>query len=224
MSQMTTVCTTRKGSDVVGWSDYATIRLQRCREPLPDTSLLYMKVSGARTVEPLELEVAQQIPDICSRHGLPASTQRPLRVHFYDTSKHPRSPRFGPVKWYDKRPSPVSTILVGSWPYCDRCLRTDRRGRRAAMVPITVMAVNLLAFLLVVAAGWLGLWLDELRPFVIPLALGVFPGSIPIGAAVAVWLFRMGTESAACFFPIDDERFVRVEAHPGFCAAIETAR
>ncbi|WP_157101316.1 hypothetical protein [Nocardia shimofusensis] len=118
----------------------------------------------------------------------------------------------------------MSTILVGAWPYCDKCVRIDERGRRAALVPITLMAVNLLAFLLVIAAGWLGLWLNELRPFVIPLALGVVPGSIPIGVVVAIWLFRMGANSAACFYPIDDERSVMVQAHPDFCTAIEAGR
>lgn len=214
--------TTERAGTVAGWSDTAAIQLRRCREPLPNTALLYAKAADARTVDPLELEIAQPLPAVCSRHGLPASTQRPLRVHFYDTGRHPRSPRFGPVKWYSKQPAPVSTVLVGNWPYCDECRRFDRRNRRAALVPITLMAANLLAFLLVIAAGWLGWWVDELRPFAIALALGVFPGSLPIGAAVAVWLFRRGVNSAADFHPIDDEKYVVVRAHPDFLGAIDS--
>ncbi|MFD4402373.1 hypothetical protein ACFWPH_06365 [Nocardia sp. NPDC058499] len=76
-----------------------------------------------------------------------------------------------------------------------------------------VMAINLVAVVVVARA----LHYDPLIP---PLALGVFPGSIPIGLLVMSWLYNKGNPRMT-LRPIDDERFLRVAAHPNFGAAVQ---
>ncbi|MFI6219979.1 hypothetical protein ACIBEH_05425 [Nocardia salmonicida] len=197
------------------------VRIRRCREPLPSTKLLYLK-GQPRTVEPLELEIDQQLPEICSRHGRAAVSNKPVRACFYDTRQHPRAPRVGRANRKrnlldgpDKL-SPCSTILVGVWPICDLCERSGRRYRRVAKALLSIMAVNLIGMLIAFGMRWAGLEFED--SLVVPVALAVFPGSIPIGLLV-VWLFKQGLEPVQ-FRPISDERMVFVHAHPCFRTAV----
>ncbi|HLS78902.1 MAG TPA: hypothetical protein VK083_19150 [Nocardia sp.] len=210
--------------DLDDWYERTTLRLRRCEEPLPGTTLLYDDRPNHRTVEPLELEIAQPLPDVCSQHGLPAPARMPLRAHFFDSRRHPRSPRYARTTWYSKEVAPISTIVVGSWPACGKCLRSARLSRRIAGVLVTMMAVNICALLLVGAAGWLGLWVDELRPLAIPLALGVFPVSVPLVLMLAVKLYSRSVRAIVHFDPIADESFATLQAHPAFRAAVEAER
>ncbi|WP_157107786.1 hypothetical protein [Nocardia amikacinitolerans] len=196
----------------------AVVRLRRCSESLPLTQMLYQN-TVPRTVAPLELEIAQSLPDLCSRHGRPAVSRQSIRVCFYDTRLHPRSPRAGIANPATKQLAPVSTIVVGRWPVCERCERSTHRYRRIAAVLMSLMAVNLAALLIVVTAGWVGFDVDALIP---PLVWAFFPGSVPLGLAAAVWLVNKGIEPVT-FRPIDDERFASVQAHPNFRAAIQAA-
>ncbi|MGW5921647.1 hypothetical protein ACWFPY_21895 [Nocardia fluminea] len=246
---MTTTSITKTGADAGGWNEHKTasgplprpthrsarvtyqrqwiaegdvaVRLRRCHKPLPSTKLLYLK-GQPRTVEPLELEIDQQLPEICSRHGRPAVSHKAVRACFYDTKQHPRAPRIGranrernlldgPDKF-----SPCSTILVGVWPTCDLCERSGRRYRGVAKAFLSTMAVNLAGLLIALGMRWAGLEFED--SFVVPMALAVFPGSIPIGLLM-VWLFKQGLEPVQ-FRPISDERMAFVHAHPGFRAAV----
>jgi hypothetical protein len=199
-------------------ADDVAVRLHRCREPLPHTELLYQDVVS-RTVEPLELEIARELPDICSRHGRPEVSRKPIRVCFYDSRHHPRFHRITVEKWPTKQLSPMSTILVGDWPVCDRCERSGRRFRRIAAVLAAVMAANLLILTILIVAAWAGLEAD-FQTVIQPLVWAFFPGSIPIGIVVVVMLLRQGTEPVV-FRPIYDERFAFVRAHPRFRAALQ---
>ncbi|WP_433662258.1 hypothetical protein ACQPW1_08935 [Nocardia sp. CA-128927] len=199
-------------------ADDATVRLRRCREPLPHTKLLY-RDSVARTVDPLELELAQELPDLCSRHGRPASARKPIRVPFYDTKQHPRFHRTSVENWHSRVLSPMSTILVGDWPVCDRCERSGRNSRRIAAVLAAVMAANLLILTILIVAAWAG-YKADFQTVVEPLVWAFFPGSIPLGACAVLLLLRSGTQPAV-FRPIYDERFAFVQAHPRFRAALQ---
>ncbi|WP_227998673.1 hypothetical protein [Nocardia australiensis] len=175
--------------------------------------------SRLRTVEPLELEIAQEIPDVCSRHGRPAVSKMRFRTTFYNTLDHPRHPGKPTSSRFDDRAAPASTLLVGDWPICDQCERSNRWCRRIAAILAYVMGAILINFVVVCAAGWAEItpeWARNIGEIVvIPLALAVFPGTIPIGLLVAMLFFRKTTQPVT-FRPIDDEKFVFVQAHPGF--------
>ncbi|WP_433191781.1 hypothetical protein ACQP1G_23865 [Nocardia sp. CA-107356] len=178
--------------------------------------MLYQK-SAARTVEPLELEIAQDLPDTCSRHGRLAVSRQRFRACFYDTKQHPRFHRTAVVRVASKQLAPMSTILVGAWPVCDRCERERRTYRRAASILLSVMAANLAILTILIAAGWAGI---KFETAVGPMVWAFSPGSIPLGLVAAVWLFRRSTEPVM-FRQIDDEQFALVQAHPGFAAAMQ---
>lgn len=129
----------------------ATVRLRRCRTPLPHTRMLYQK-TVPRSVVPLELKLAEELPDVCARNGRPAVERRHVRTSFYDTAHHPRSHRSGVANWATKQLAPVSTILVGMWPVCDRCERSRRCYRAAGFVLLMVMAANLIVLAALVIA------------------------------------------------------------------------
>ncbi len=107
--------------------------------------------------------------------------------------------------------NPVSTILVGEWPVCDRCVRTARRYRWLARSLLLLMAANLVAVVIVSVAN-----IDSLLP---PLVLALFPGSL-LGLVVVVHLFNKSAQRVT-YRPIYDERFAFVQAHARFRAAIE---
>lgn len=163
------------------------------------------------SVAPLELELAQTLPDICTAHGRPALSRLPVRSIFYETGSHPRHPHAGqgPARFR----APASTIVAGEWPVCDRCIRRRQWYHGTAGVLTVVMAVNVIA--LIVVARVL-----EYKPMIMPLAFGVFPGSLPIGLVIMFLLLEKG-DTRAKFQPIDDERCLRVEAHPDFEAALQ---
>ncbi|MGW4370090.1 hypothetical protein ACWEKT_31035 [Nocardia takedensis] len=196
----------------------ATVRLRRCREPLPRTDALWLKSSRPLRVEPLELEIAQPLPDVCAPHGQPALTRETTRTCFYDTDIHPRYHRtaferdLAKVVLLRPRPTaPVSTILAGEWPTCDRCHRISRRYRLLALALAVLMVIDLVALVIAAVAD-----LDALVP---PLALGLFPGAFPLGLVALILLLGRSSRRVT-FRPIHDERFAFVAAHPEFRAAL----
>ncbi|MBF6233892.1 hypothetical protein [Nocardia farcinica] len=199
-------------------ADDAVVRLRRCREPQPLTGLLYQN-AAPRTVEPLELEIAQALPDVCSRHGRPAPTRTRIRASFYDSTKHPRFHRITVNDPASKALSPMSTIVVGPWPVCDRCRNGARRLGLAAAVLGAIMGANLLVLVVLIVAAWMG-WKADFDTVVQPLVWAFFPGTVPIGLGVVALLLRKRVEPAV-FRPIYDERFAFVQAHPRFRAAVE---
>ncbi|MGV9613173.1 hypothetical protein [Nocardia xishanensis] len=196
-----------------------TIRLRRCREPLPNTRSLWMKTDRPLRVEPLELEVAQPLPDVCARHGRPEVSRSEVRACFYDTDLHPRFHHSAFVRDLVKTLkslrrvglNPVSTIVVGEWPVCDRCVRTARRYRWLARSLMLLMAANLVAVVIVSVAS--------IDPLIAPLVLTLFPGSL-LGLVAFFFLIGKGAQRVT-YRPIYDERFAFVQAHAGFRAAIE---
>ncbi|MFI7669937.1 hypothetical protein [Nocardia sp. NPDC049526] len=195
-----------------------TIRLRRCQKALPRTRAFWLKTGQALRVEPLELEIAQPLPDVCPGHGHPAVARSHVQACFYDTDLHPRFHRTAAERGLGKalrtgvnQIAPVSTILVGEWPVCDRCVRTARRYRWAARSLLWLMAANLVAVVIVSVAN--------IDPLLVPLGLALFPGSL-LGLMVVLHLFGKSAQRVT-YRPIYDERFVFVQAHPRFRAAIE---
>ncbi|BDT86464.1 hypothetical protein [Nocardia cyriacigeorgica] len=194
---------------------HAQIKLRRCRQPLPDTRLLYLKRPD-RVVEPLELEIAGGVPEVCSNHGRAAVTLRPFRTQFFDTRKHPRAARSFLAGRNLNTIPPVSTVLVGAWPVCARCEHSARWWRRIGVALLWAMAAIFAAFVVVVAAGWAGAKVPIAVAMVLVFAF--FPGSLPIGLVVALWCLRKCGRPAK-FQCVDDGLLLNVTAHPDFCAA-----
>lgn len=197
-----------------------TIRLRRCIDPLPNTSAYWMKTDRPLSVEPLELEIAQQLPNVCPGHGRPAVARALLQTYFYDTELHPRfhRQRLGrdmAIKPLTLNPSttsaPVSTIVVGEWPICDRCVRISQRYRRLSRLLLWLMATNLVAVIVVSVA--------DIDVLLAPLVFALFPGSL--FGLVVFFLLRNKAAQRVTYRPIYDERFAFVQAHPHFCEALE---
>lgn len=168
---------------------------------------------------PLELEVAQPLPEVCAAHGRPATGSATVRTLFYDTKAHPRFHNQRAVQESWKRLlmaryaplASVSTIVAGEWPTCHRCTRMVQIYRYMAYGILAVMAANFVAFLVVSFAHieWLEPW----------LGWAFCPGSI-LGLIIVVTLFTKSIEPVR-FRPIYDERFAFVQAHPRFRQALQ---
>ena len=170
----------------------------------------YKRRRSPLSVAPLELEVIQPLPDVCAAHGRPAVSRLLVRSLFYETTVHPRHPQTG--RSMGRHPTPVSTIVAGEWPICDRCTRRRQWYHGTAGVLVLVMALNVIAMIVVARVL-------EYEPLIVPLAVATFPGSLPIGLIVALLLYEKGNTRVQVR-PIDDERFLRVDAHPNFAAAL----
>ncbi|NKY58144.1 hypothetical protein [Nocardia flavorosea] len=159
---------------------------------------------------PLDLEFAQPLPSVCAAHGRPAVAWVSMRSVFYETAVHPRDPKLS--FHAPHRYPPPSTVVDGDWPICDLCSGYRRRYRGLAGLLAIVMVANLIAVVVVAR-------IVHYDPLIPPLALGVFPGSIPLGLLVMSWLYKKG-DPRMTLRPIDDERFLRVAVHPKFGAAV----
>ncbi|MEV0061847.1 hypothetical protein [Nocardia sp. NPDC050718] len=205
--------------------DDITVCLSRCQERLPNNgegSPWLKHALRPLSVEPLELEIAQPLPDVCPRHGRPAVSRTPVRALFYDTSTHPRFHNQAVVRELVRAPwrtlvgaytpARVSTIVAGTWPVCDRCVRASELYRKIARLLLWLTAANIIALILVSVAN-----IDALVPL---LALALFPGSLPGLLMIAV-LLQKKTVRTVRFRPIYDERFAFIQAHPNFSQALE---
>lgn len=195
-----------------------TIALRRCRDPLANTGTLWVKTTRPLRVEPLELEVARPLPEVCARHGRPAESRVLVRSCFYDTDQHPRFPHRVPSRRpYDAAsplpryvPPPVSTIVVGEWPTCARCRRKSGLHRWLSRLLLWIMAANLFAVVFIAVT--------DVCPVQPALVLGVFPGSL-LGLVIYFRL-RKKVVQPVTFRPIYDERFVFIRAHARFRRAL----
>lgn len=192
------------------------VQLRRCAQPLPDTAFFWRKTGRPLRVPPLELEIAQPLPDICVRHGRPAVSRRRTTWQFYDTATHPRHPRltmdyvakgyFSP-KW--QQPAPVSTLLVGEWPVCDRCVSSGRGYEWFARILLGVICGGVLVFLL-----------STLKFDYPPVVSGLVMLLTPIALFLTLLISSKGGNQVTRL-PIDDERLLRIRVHPNFRAALQ---
>ncbi|WP_280401921.1 hypothetical protein [Nocardia carnea] len=197
----------------------AIVRLRRAPQPLSNVGRLWQKTRPHLRVAPLELEVAQPLPDVCAPHGRPATGTATVRTLFFDTDAHPRFPNRRGLHEYLRKgwrteagiAAPVSTIVGGEWPICPRCARRARTYRRIAIGILVFIVIEFAAFLTVSFAG-----IDWLKPW---LGYAFCPGSI-LGSILALTLFDKSVEPVA-FRPIYDERFAFVPAHPRFRQALQ---
>lgn len=207
----------------------AAVRLRRCAQPLPGTKNLWVKGPRPLRVEPLELEVAEPLPDICPEHGQTAVSRRPMEMRFYDTEKHPRSPHLmpGPVfkdmsRPKGQMPSPLSTIVVGDWPVCEQCLAVSRRYLRVSTLLFISLGVAALA-------GVVTLWVvpvftdfdPKAGPY--PMVFGLGCILLPLLALLVLLIGAKGGEWVT-YRSLDDEQFLSIKAQPSFRAALEQQR
>ncbi|MGW0356264.1 hypothetical protein ACWDXV_18855 [Nocardia nova] len=182
--------------------------------------------------ETFVLQLADELPDVCTRHGETAIEQRNKDFDFRPKTVRrsteqewiQRTPsyevrfllrgfyRVATFRWFEV--NPPSTVLEGTWPICAKCKRTSQ------ICQYTGHAIVLLglAAILVILAATQTTTSDHLP---VPLVLAVFPGWGLFGLTAAYLLYRRST-TFVLFRPIVDLESVRIRAHPRFVAAFES--
>lgn len=170
-----------------------------------------------------EVELCGPLPDVCSRHGLPAIDRRSEVIHFHEGSQGreqltPNSTfRTLACKMFSfgSNRLEINTCLRGEWPVCRRCLQSSRRFRKIGR---SIIIAGLICIAGLIIARILGL------PSVVmvSLAVAVFPVWIPAGLLAASMLHRRAN-TFIWFRPIVAEDTVVVEAHPRFAAAMASS-
>ncbi|WP_280395927.1 hypothetical protein [Nocardia brasiliensis] len=171
------------------------------------------------TSAPLELILAEDLPDLCSEHGLPAVETRSCTVRTNGPgSELPtvrsflRSMRW---PWQPRESRGPDALLRFACPACEYCLYEVRRFRRFAL--LAVLAI-ILTFAAIAAARLLHL--DQLY---LPLAFVVVPGCFPLALAAAIVTWSRSGYFADVWLT-DSTDHLTVSAHPDFAAAVEQRR
>ncbi|WP_227983200.1 hypothetical protein [Nocardia spumae] len=179
------------------------------------------------------LQLVDQLPDACTRHGEQA-VEQPEKDFEFRPRRTRRDPdrtrwvqrtatyeigfllrgiyRLSTFRWQDN--SPPSTILEGAWPVCAKCQRT----RRILQYIGHVIVLAGVALILIVLAATQTTSSDHLP---VPLVLAVFPGWLPFGLLAAVLIYRRST-TYVLFRPITELGSAQIVAHPDFAKAFES--
>ncbi|GAJ80609.1 hypothetical protein NBRGN_027_02670 [Nocardia brasiliensis NBRC 14402] len=171
------------------------------------------------TSAPLELILAESLPDLCSEHGLPAVETRSCTVRSSGPgSELPtarsflRSMRW---PWQPRESRGPDALLRFACPACEYCLYEVSRFRRFAVLAVLAVVLTFAA----IAAARL-LHLDQLS---VPLAFAVIPGCFPIALAVAVVAWSRSSYFADVWLT-DSTDYLVVSAHSDFADAVEQRR
>lgn len=184
--------------------------------------------------ETFVLQLVDELPDVCTRHGEAAIKKRDKDFDFRRKTVR----RSAEQQWVQRTPSyevrlllrgfyriatfrwvevnPPSTVLEGTWPICAKCKRTSQ------LCWYTGHAIVLLglAAILVILAATQTTTSDHLP---VVLVLAVFPGWGLFGLIAAYLLYRRST-TFVLFRPIVDLESVRIRAHPQFVEAFKSRR
>ncbi|PSR67357.1 hypothetical protein C8258_15110 [Nocardia sp. MDA0666] len=182
--------------------------------------------------ETFVLQLSDELPNVCTRHGETAIEQRNKDFDFRPKTAR----RSAEQQWIQRTPSyevrfllrgfyriatfrwvevnPPSTVLEGTWPICTKCKRTSQ------LCQYTGHAIVLLglAAILVMLAATQTTTSDHLP---VALVLAVFPGWGLFGLIAAYLLYRRST-TFVLFRPIVDLDSARIRAHPRFAEAFES--
>ncbi|MEV4154542.1 hypothetical protein AB0J48_16100 [Nocardia salmonicida] len=164
---------------------------------------------------PMELVLAESMPQLCSEHGLPAVDSRAFVVNSSGPNSEMPTVRVLLSSIPPSRRRAAEARVRFQCPACEYCLSEVRRFRWIAML-------SLLAVLLTIAALVTATQL-ELRQFYLPLALAVIPGCMPIALLTAVLAWSRSGYFADVWMNATADRLI-VSAHPDFVAAVERNR
>ncbi|MEU1982559.1 hypothetical protein [Nocardia sp. NPDC019395] len=179
---------------------------------------VHPEIGPPDTDSPWHLVFASRLPDVCAKHGRDAVEHRDQQLTFYRTRRGGRQVnalrlilRLLTIWQLSLLPRIDPDIVVhAQWPVCPACLAPARVYRAVGTALIALAALNVVALLLMTAA--------YIRP---PswLALAIFPGWIPFGLLVIMFLFRSGeTFVLARISP--DLREADIVSHPRFDQAV----
>lgn len=194
----------------------ATIALRRPRGgmTLREYSWRTGELEAQRT---LTLEVGQDFPDCCARHGRRAVEYRDSELRLHQGARGQvettwwSSFRGGLVRF---RMVPSTTVEVsGRWPMCRTCVRYRRVLEFFAYCLGLAGPVALVVLFMAAQAG-------VLRSVTLPMVLGFFPGWMPGALAVALTLYARGNRPARVR-PLTGATAMTVRAHPDFAAALD---
>ncbi|MFF0498207.1 hypothetical protein ACFYU5_17495 [Nocardia aobensis] len=182
--------------------------------------------------ETFVLQLADELPDVCTRHGETAIEQRDKDFDFRPKTVR----RSAEQQWIQRTPSyevrfllhgvyriatfrwvevnPPSTILEGTWPICTKCKRTSQLCQYTGHA---IVLLGLAAILVILAASQT----TTSAHLPAPLVLAVFPGWGLFGLVAAYLLYRRST-TFVLFRPIVDLESARIKGHPRFAEAFES--
>ncbi|WP_416564326.1 hypothetical protein [Nocardia testacea] len=169
---------------------------------------------------PLELELAESLPDVCSEHGLPSVESRPFVVNSMGQpgSEIPTMRGFlGSIKlpWKPGENYRVQARLRFECPACEYCLYEVRRFRRRALLALSAVVLTLAALVAAV--------LFEVEQLYVPLGFAAVPGCFPIASAVGLIAWMRSDYFADVWLTDSTEQLI-VSAHPDFVAAANRLR
>ncbi|MEU1524881.1 hypothetical protein ABZ413_22030 [Nocardia rhamnosiphila] len=169
---------------------------------------------------PLELKLAESLPDVCSEHGLPAIESRPFVVNSMGQagSEIPtmrvflRSIR---PPWKPQENYGVQARLRFECPACEYCLYEVRRFRRRALLALSAVVLTLGALVAAI--------LFEVAQLYVPLGFTAVPGCFPIAVAVGLVAWMRSDYFADVWLTDSTEQLI-VSAHPDFATAVDRLR
>ncbi|MEV6214336.1 hypothetical protein [Nocardia sp. NPDC051833] len=168
------------------------------------------------TPGPMELVLAEAMPEVCSEHGLAAVERRSVFVNSHGPHSEWPTLRGMLMSVAPFRPRlPVAARVRFDCPACEFCLAGIRRSRWIAVLA-------LLAVVLTIAGIFTAVSL-ELRQLYVPLALAFLPGCVPIALLVAVLAWSRSGFFADVWMNQDADELI-VSAHPDFVAAVAQCR
>lgn len=169
---------------------------------------------------PLELKLAESLPDVCSEHGLPSIESRPFVVNSMGQpgSEIPTMRVFlGSIRlpWKPQENYGVQARLRFECPACAYCLAEVRRFQRIALLMLSAVVVTIGALVAAVLFG--------VEQLCVPLGFAAVPGCFPIALAVGVVAWMRSDYFADVWLTDSTEQLI-VSSHPDFVTAVDRLR
>lgn len=169
---------------------------------------------------PLELILAEALPEMCSEHGLPAVEKRPFVVNSMGMpgSELPTMRVFLRSLTLPGRPGQnygVQARLRFEYPACKLCLGEVRRFRRIALLALLVIVSTA-----AVLAAAIVLGIEQLY---VPAGLAAVPGCLPVALAVGAVAWTRSGYFADVWLSDTTDHLI-VSAHPDFATAVDRRR
>lgn len=172
------------------------------------------------TTAPLNLKLAESLPDVCSEHGRPAVQSRSFTVNSMGQpgSEIPTMRAFlGSIRppWKPRENYGVQACLRFECPACEFCMDEVRRFRRIALLMLLIVVVTIGALVAAV--------LFRVEQLYVPLGFAAVPGCFPIAIAVGLVSWMRSDYFADVWLTDSTEQLI-VSAHPDFVTAVDRLR
>ncbi|MFE1592799.1 hypothetical protein [Nocardia sp. NPDC058705] len=167
---------------------------------------------------PMELVLAEAMPQVCSEHGLAAVDRRAFVVNSSGPNSEMPTVRvlLSSMPYWRRLNTPAAQARVRfECPACEYCLAEVRRFRWIAVLSLLAVLLTIAALLTATRFG--------LEQFYLPLALAVVPGCMPIALLSAVLAWSRAGYFADVWMNATADQLI-VSAHPDFVAAVERNR